>query len=82
MTRATELDKKIGKGILDLRLSKGLSREGVAKAIGVTHQQLHKYEKGVNRLSVGRLLEIAKALKADPAYFYSDNTNKENKNEQ
>jgi len=71
-SKKTEIDKKIGKKMLELRLSKGLSRDSMAEAIGVTHQQIAKYESGFNRLSVGRLLEVAKALDADPSYFYSD----------
>lgn len=73
MARATtELDRKIGKKILKLRVAMGLSRDVIAKYIGVTHQQVAKYESGDDRLSVSRLLEIAKALKTDPSYFYSD----------
>lgn len=72
MPRATELDKTIGKKILELRLAMGLSRENIANDIGVTHQQIAKYESGTNRLSIGRLLEISEALETDPSYFYSD----------
>ena len=65
-----QIDKIIGDKIYHLRLGKGLSREELAKVIGVTHQQLQKYERGVNRLSVGRMVLIAKALKKPIAYFY------------
>lgn len=72
--RSTEFDKQIGKKILKLRLAMGLSRDDVAKDVGVTHQQFTKYESGMNRISVGRFLKIAKALKTDPSYFYSDDS--------
>ena len=65
-----EVDKYIGGKIYSLRLAKGLSRQQLSKVIGVTHQQLQKYEKGVNRISVGRLVLIAKALGKNIGYFY------------
>lgn len=65
-----EVDKFIGGKIYSLRLAKGLSRQQLAEVIGVTHQQLQKYEKGSNRLSVGRLVLIAKALGRSVNYFY------------
>jgi transcriptional regulator with XRE-family HTH domain len=74
-----EVDKFIGDKIYSLRLAKGLSRQQLAEVIGVTHQQLQKYEKGTNRISVGRLVLIAKALGKTIEYFYQglDNTDSE-----
>ncbi len=66
----SEIDQFIGGKIYSLRLAKGLSRQQLSKSIGVTHQQLQKYEKGTNRISVGRLVLIAKALEKDTSYFY------------
>ena len=65
-----EVDKYIGGRIYSLRLAQGFSRQQLSKIIGVTHQQLQKYEKGTNRISVGRLVLIAKALSTDTSYFY------------
>lgn len=65
-----EVDKIVGNKIYSLRLAKGLSRQQLAEVIGVTHQQLQKYEKGNNRLSIGRLALIAKALGKTSSYFY------------
>ncbi|MBM3466226.1 MAG: helix-turn-helix transcriptional regulator [Alphaproteobacteria bacterium] len=65
-----EIDKFIGNKIYSLRLAKGLSRQQLSKVIGVTHQQLQKYEKGNNRISVGRLVLISKALDKNISYFY------------
>jgi transcriptional regulator with XRE-family HTH domain len=65
-----EIDQFVGDKIYSLRLAKGLSRQQLAEVIGVTHQQLQKYEKGVNRISVGRLVLIAKALGKNINYFY------------
>ena len=48
----------------------GLTQPQLAELIGVTYQQLHKYERGFNRVSAGRLFEIARALSAPVRYFY------------
>ena len=66
----SEVDQFVGGKIYSLRLAKGLSRQQLSKSIGVTHQQLKKYEKGTNRISIGRLVLIAKALEKDTSYFY------------
>jgi len=66
-----EVDSFIGKKIYNLRLGKGMSRQQLAEIIDVTHQQLQKYEKGTNRISVGRLAMIAKALGKTVDYFYA-----------
>jgi transcriptional regulator with XRE-family HTH domain len=42
----------------------------VAELVGVTYQQAHKYEKGGNRVSAGRLFAIAQALGVEPAHFF------------
>ncbi len=64
------VDEHVGNKIYSLRLAQGLSRMQLAKMIYVTHQQLQKYEKGQNRISIGRLMLIAKALCEDTSYFY------------
>ena len=66
----TEVDKHIGDKIYFLRLAQGLSRQQLSRIVDVTHQQLQKYEKGTNRISVGRLVLIAKALSQEISYFY------------
>jgi transcriptional regulator with XRE-family HTH domain len=48
----------------------GLTQQQLAGMIGVTCQQAHKYERGINRVSAGRLHEIARALNAPITYFY------------
>ncbi|UAT42760.1 helix-turn-helix transcriptional regulator [Anaplasmataceae bacterium AB001_6] len=54
------LDKKIGANIKILRNIRGYSQSSIASAIGVTFQQFQKYESGVNRLYVSRLMAICK----------------------
>lgn len=63
------LDKLAGQRIKELRLAKGLSRQQLACKIGVTNQQLQKYEKSTNRIAFGRMCAIALALGKPLAYF-------------
>lgn len=55
-------DIKIGMNIRAIRLSQGLSQEKLAESLGVTFQQVQKYEKGTNRVGGSRMVAIAKAL--------------------
>ena len=48
----------------------GLTQQQLAELIRVTYQQAHKYEKGINRVSAGRLHAIARALGVAPGYFF------------
>lgn len=66
-----KLDKYIGNKIYVLRLAHGLSRQQLAEKVGVTHQQIQKYEKGINRISAGRLLLVSKTLEKQVAFFFS-----------
>lgn len=66
------IDIMIGEKIQELRIALGMSREELAKKIGVTHQQTQKYEKGKNRISVGRLVAIADALGKPASYFFEE----------
>jgi transcriptional regulator with XRE-family HTH domain len=66
-----KIDKFIGNKIYMLRLAKGLSRQQLSEKIGITHQQLHKYEKGINRIAAGRLLMIASFLEKPVSFFYN-----------
>lgn len=70
--KISQTDINCGKKILARRLELGMSRELLAKHMGVTHQQLQKNEKGTNRVSVGRLQLIAKALNTPVSYFFEE----------
>jgi len=48
----------------------GVSQERLAESLGITFQQVQKYERGANRVSASKLWEIAGALKTPVAYFY------------
>lgn len=67
----TSIDKIIGQKITELRLSRKLSMKKVSEMLGVSHQQLHKYEKGINRISAGKLFLLSKKLNMNPNYFYN-----------
>jgi transcriptional regulator with XRE-family HTH domain len=64
------LDDHVGERIRERRIMLGLTQQQLAEMIGVTYQQAHKYERGINRISAGRLFEIARALSAPITYFY------------
>ena len=53
------------------RIMLGLTQQQMAELIGVTYQQANKYEKGINRISAGRLSRIATALGVDVEYFFA-----------
>lgn len=50
----------------------GMSQERLGKELGVTFQQVQKYEKGTNRISASRLADISKILDVSPGYFFED----------
>jgi transcriptional regulator with XRE-family HTH domain len=57
--RSTTADDHIGGRIRERRIMLGLTQHQLTEMIGVTYQQAHKYERGINRVSAGRLFEIA-----------------------
>ncbi len=67
-----QIDRYIGAKIQELRLAHGMSRQELGTLIEVTHQQLQKYEMGVNRISAGRLALIAKYLNTSVGSFYDN----------
>jgi transcriptional regulator with XRE-family HTH domain len=59
------VDRLVGRNIRIYRLQKGMSQTELADALGLTFQQVQKYEKGANRVGSGRLLKIATILGLD-----------------
>ncbi len=68
--RANDTDRFVGNRIRERRVMLGLSQQQMADLIGVTYQQAHKYERGINRISAGRLFEIAQVLGVPVGYFF------------
>lgn len=64
------VDAFIGARVRLRRLNLGLSQEELSNRLGVTFQQIQKYEKGVNRISASRLLQLAAALAVPVQYFF------------
>ncbi len=68
--RGSAEDVEIGRKIRTLRLERGLSQSRLAVGIGLSFQQLQKYESGANRVSAGRLQKIAAILGVPVTVFY------------
>jgi transcriptional regulator with XRE-family HTH domain len=68
--RASAADRHVGSRIRERRVMLGLSQQQLAQMIGVTYQQAHKYERGLNRISAGRLYEIAQVLNVPVSWFF------------
>ena len=68
--RAADADRHVGARIRERRVMMGLPQQQLAHIIGVTYQQAHKYERGLNRISAGRLFDIARALAVTPSWFF------------
>jgi len=67
---ANAIDRKVGQRVRSRRLEIGMSQERLAELLGVTFQQVQKYEKGVNRIAVSRLWDIANALELSVCRFF------------
>jgi transcriptional regulator with XRE-family HTH domain len=67
----SSIDKEIGTRVRMRRISIGMSQEKLGEMLGLTFQQVQKYEKGMNRISVGRLVDIAKILGVDIHFFFN-----------
>ena len=68
--RANAADHHVGARIRERRIMLGLSQQQLAQMIGVTYQQAHKYERGLNRISAGRLYEISQVLGVPVSWFF------------
>lgn len=68
------IDIYSGSRLREARLLRGMNQSELAKALGtpITFQQVQKYERGANRISVSRLCEFAEALRLPPSYFLPD----------
>src|SRR5437763_11297630 len=69
-TRTQDVDRHVGARVRERRIMLGLTQQQLADLIGVTYQQAHKYERGINRVSAGRLYEIAQVLSVPVGYFF------------
>lgn len=70
--KAKELDALIGIKIAELRSSLGMTKQHLADKLSITQQQLTKYEKGINRITIGRFIEACEYLEVKPSYFFDE----------
>lgn len=70
-TRTQDIDRQVGARVRERRIMLGLTQQQLADLIGVTYQQAHKYERAINRISAGRLFEIAQVLGVPVSYFFA-----------
>jgi transcriptional regulator with XRE-family HTH domain len=69
--KSTTLDDvEVGQRIRARRMAKGMSQTELGGLLGVTFQQVQKYEKGVNRVGAGRLVRVGEALEVPVSFFF------------
>ena len=69
--KTQDIERHVGQRIRERRTMLGLTQQQLAELIGVTYQQAHKYERGINRVSAGRLYELATVLGVEVNYFFA-----------
>lgn len=70
--RADAVDRHVGTRIRQRRSLLGLSQESLGSALGVTFQQIQKYERGANRVGASRLWDLSRVLDVPLSYFYDE----------
>jgi transcriptional regulator with XRE-family HTH domain len=68
---ASAADIDVGRRIRARRIAQGMSQTELGNRLGVTFQQVQKYEKGINRVGAGRLVRVAEALEVPVAFFFA-----------
>ena len=69
---ADPVDIHVGRRLRQRRALLGLSQDKLGRAVGLTFQQIQKYERGANRIGASRLLQLSRALAVPIAYFFED----------
>jgi transcriptional regulator with XRE-family HTH domain len=64
------IDRHVGSRVRMRRILLGMSQEKLGEALGLTFQQIQKYEKGTNRIGASRLQQISRTLNVPPAFFF------------
>jgi Predicted transcriptional regulators len=70
--RANPIDVHVGSRVRLRRMLLGMSQEKLGDALGLTFQQVQKYEKGTNRIGASRLFDLAKVLGVNVQFFYDE----------
>ena len=66
------IDRHAGARLRMRRMMVGMSQEKLGAALGITFQQIQKYEKGANRIAASRLQQIARILQVPPSFFFDE----------
>lgn len=74
-TSPNPIDVHVGSRVRQRRTLLGLSQEKLGDALGLTFQQVQKYERGANRIGASRLFDISRVLNAPIPYFFEDLAN-------
>lgn len=69
---ASAIDSHVGKRVRRRRIELGMSQKALSEVIGVSYQQVQKYERGANRIGAGVLWILSKALDVEPSYFFGE----------
>ena len=69
---AAPIDKYFGDRLRARRIMMKMSQDDLGKSLGVTFQQIQKYEKGTNRMSAALMVRVAEILDVDVGYFYDE----------
>ena len=64
------VDRHVGRRVCEKRIALGYNQSDLGRALGLTFQQIQKYEKGANRVSASKLWDIARFFKVDISYFF------------
>lgn len=70
-SRVQAADRHVGERLRQRRILLGLTQMQLGKLVGITYQQVHKYEKGINQIWVGRLFQLAEAMEVEVSYFFA-----------
>jgi len=70
--RANPIDIHVGSRVRFRRMLLGMSQEKLGEKLGLTFQQVQKYEKGINRIGASRLYDLAQVLGVPVQFFYED----------
>ena len=70
--RASPIDAHVGSRVRLRRTLLGMSQEKLGDALGLTFQQVQKYERGVNRIGASRLFDLARVLDVPIGFFFDD----------
>ena len=65
------VDRHVGRRVQEKRIGLGYNQSDLGRALGLTFQQIQKYEKGTNRISASQLWDMARFLQVDIGYFYA-----------